>query len=147
MPLFAKPSIPPASSFLRCIYLLNPSCCHSCFSLSSLSSLRSSPRRSKRLRVSLTNSRGVESPISYLYLQSLPTAKDIPVMGPEASSEYFTIRSSIQSLNSSLYLNIGPSSEKSYLPLSFDETSNTTAWGSECDTVIIVTGSTHGRRK
>jgi hypothetical protein len=39
--------------------------------------------------------RGVQSPIFHLYLQSLPTAKSTPVMGPEATSEYFTIGSSI----------------------------------------------------
>lgn len=91
--------------------------------------------------------RGVQSPIFHLYLQSLPTAKDTPAVGPEASSEYFTIGSSIQSLNSSLYLNIGPSTGKSYLPLSFDKTSNTTAWRLEGDTVITVTESTYGRRE
>jgi hypothetical protein len=67
-------------------------------------------------------------------------------MGPEASSEYFTIGSSIQSLNSSLFLNIGPDTGKSYLPLSFDATSNTTAWGLEGDTVITTTASSYGRR-
>jgi hypothetical protein len=91
--------------------------------------------------------RGVQAPIFHLYLQSLPSAKGTPVMGPEASSEYFNIGSTIQSLNSSLYLNIGPSSGKSYLPLSLDKTSNTTAWGLEGDTVITTTASSYGRRE
>ena len=56
---------------------------------------------------------GVQSPIFHLYPQSLPSAKGILVIGPEASSEYF---------------NIGPSSGKSYLPLILDKTSNTIAW-------------------
>jgi hypothetical protein len=91
--------------------------------------------------------RGVQAPIFHLYLQSLPSDKGTPVMGPEASSEYFNIGSTIQSLNSSLYLNIGPSSGKSYLPLSLDKTSNTTAWGLEGDTVITTTASSYGRRE
>jgi hypothetical protein len=68
-------------------------------------------------------------------------------MGPEASSEYFVIGSTIQSLNSSLFLNIGPGTGKSYLPLSLDSVSNTTAWGLEGDTVITTTASSYGRRK
>ena len=91
--------------------------------------------------------RGVQSPIFHLYLQSLPSSKSTPVMGPEATSEYFTIGSTIQSVNSSLYLNIGTNAGKSYLPLTLDKASNTTAWGLEGDTVITVTGSGYGRRK
>lgn len=69
-------------------------------------------------------------------------------MGPESSSEYFNLGSTIQSLNSSLYLNIGNKVDgKSYLPLSFGATSNTTAWALEGDTVITSTGSTYGRRE
>ncbi|PVH85449.1 hypothetical protein DL98DRAFT_583546 [Cadophora sp. DSE1049] len=95
--------------------------------------------------------RGVQSPIFHLYLQTLPSSKSttspIPVMGPESSSEYFTIGSTIQGVNSSLYLNIGEKvGGKSFLPLSFGKTANTTAWGLEGDTVITVTGSTYGRR-
>jgi hypothetical protein len=91
--------------------------------------------------------RGVQSPIFHLYLQSLPTAKGTPVMGPEASSEYFNIGSTIQSLNSSLFLNIGPSTGKSYLPLSLNKTANTTAWGMEGDSIVTTTASSYGRRK
>jgi len=91
--------------------------------------------------------RGVQSPIFHLYLQSLPSAKGTPVMGPETTSEYFTIGSTIQSLNSSLFLNIGPGTGQSYLPLSLDTVSNTTAWGLEGDTVITTTASSYGRRK
>ena len=91
--------------------------------------------------------RGVQSPIFHLYLQSFPTANSTPVMGPEATSEYFTIGSSIQSLNSSLFLNIGPGTGKSYLPLSLDTVPTTTAWGLEGDTVITTAASSYGRRK
>jgi hypothetical protein len=69
-------------------------------------------------------------------------------MGPVSTSEYFNIGSSIQSLNSSMYLNIEPSvGGKSYLPLSFATVGNTSAWGLEGDTVITETGSVYGRRE
>ncbi|PMD43281.1 hypothetical protein L207DRAFT_391469, partial [Hyaloscypha variabilis F] len=90
--------------------------------------------------------RGVEAPIFHLYLQSLPTAKSTPVMGPEATGEYFVIGPTIQSLNSSLFLNIGPGTGQSYLPLSLDTVANTTAWGLEGDTVITTTASSYGRQ-
>ncbi|KAH9221120.1 hypothetical protein DL95DRAFT_455899 [Leptodontidium sp. 2 PMI_412] len=95
--------------------------------------------------------RGVQSPIFHLYLQTLPSSKTspspIPVMGPEATSEYLIISSTIQSTNTSLYLNIGGKvGGKSFLPLSFGKVANTTAWGLEGDTVITTTGSGYGRR-
>lgn len=89
--------------------------------------------------------RGVQDPIYHLYLQSLP-GDGTPVMGPEAMSEYFTIGNTIQSTNTSLYLNIGEAST-SYLPLTFDATATTTAWGLEGDTIITTNGSPYGRRK
>ncbi|KFX93677.1 hypothetical protein V490_04746 [Pseudogymnoascus sp. VKM F-3557] len=89
--------------------------------------------------------RGVQDPIFHLYLQSLP-GDGSPVMGPEATSEYFTIGDTIQSSNTSLYLNIGEAST-SYLPLSFDATATTTAWGLEGDTIITTNGSPYGRRR
>ncbi|KFY17030.1 hypothetical protein V491_05137 [Pseudogymnoascus sp. VKM F-3775] len=90
--------------------------------------------------------RGVQDPIYHLYLQSLPGNASTPVMGPEATSEYFTIGETIQSTNTSLYLNIGEAST-SYLPLSLDATATTTAWGLEGDTIITTTGSSYGRRE
>lgn len=66
-------------------------------------------------------------------------------MGPEATGEYFAIGSTIQSQNTSLYLNIGTSAA-SYLPLTFDATANTTAWGLEGDTIITEQSSSYGRR-
>lgn len=90
--------------------------------------------------------RGVQDPIYHLYLQSLPGNASTPVMGPEATSEYFTIGETIQSTNTSLFLNIGEAST-SYLPLSLDTTVTTTAWGLEGDTIITTTGSSYGRRK
>jgi hypothetical protein len=89
--------------------------------------------------------RGVEDPIFHLYLQSLPSDAGTPVMGPEATGEFFIINESIQSQNSSLYLNIGTSTA-SYLPLTLDATSNTTAWGLEGDTIITTQTSSYGRR-
>ncbi|OCL14812.1 hypothetical protein AOQ84DRAFT_425915 [Glonium stellatum] len=89
--------------------------------------------------------RGVSSPIFHLYLQALPSSASTPVLGPAASGEYFTIGSTIQSTNTSNYLNIGTAST-SYKPLSFSKTSNTTAWALEGDTIITATASTYGRQ-
>ncbi|TVY64156.1 hypothetical protein LSUE1_G009091 [Lachnellula suecica] len=89
--------------------------------------------------------RGVQDPIFHLYLQALPSNKSSPVMGPEASSEYFNIASTIQSTNSSMYLNIGTSTA-SYKPLSFGAASTGSPWALEGDTIITSTGSTFGRQ-
>jgi hypothetical protein len=89
--------------------------------------------------------RGVQDPIYHLYLQGLPSAPGTPAMGPEATGEYFVISSTIQSQNTSLYLNIGTSTA-SYLPLTFDVMANTTAWGLEGDTIITEQSSSYGRR-
>lgn len=67
------------------------------------------------------------------------------VLGPEASSEYFNIDGSIQSTNTSMYLNIGDDST-SYKTLTFEESSSTTAWGLEGDTIITTQSSSYGRR-
>ena len=90
--------------------------------------------------------RGVQAPIYHLYLQSLPSNKSVPVMGPEAAGEFFTIGSTIKSQTTNLYLNIGTGSA-SYLPLSLDATATTTAWALEGDTIITANGSKYGRRK
>jgi hypothetical protein len=70
----------------------------------------------------------------------------IPVLGPETSGEDFTIGSTIQSKQTSQYLNIVAAST-SYKPLVFEKTGSTTAWGLEGDTIITVTGSSYGRRE
>ena len=70
----------------------------------------------------------------------------IPVLGPETSGEDFTIGSTIQSKQTSQYLNIVAAST-SYKPLIFEKTASTTAWGLEGDTIITVTGSSYGRRE
>jgi hypothetical protein len=44
-----------------------------------------------------------------------------------------------------MYLNIGTSST-SYLPLYFNSTASTTAWGLEGDTIITESGSSYGRQ-
>jgi hypothetical protein len=89
--------------------------------------------------------RGVTDPIFHLYLQSHPSTPSVPVMGPEATGEFFIIGSTIQSANSSLFLNIGTNSA-SYLPLSLDAAASTTAWGLEGDTIITEGASAYGRR-
>lgn len=92
--------------------------------------------------------RGVEDPIYHLYLQALPSSPSTAVMGPEASSEYFNISDTIQSTNTSMFLNIGVGgSGVSYLPLSFDAASGASPWGLEGDTIITTEGSSYGRRK
>ncbi|KAJ3960456.1 hypothetical protein N0V92_002874 [Colletotrichum tropicale] len=90
--------------------------------------------------------RGVSDPVYHLYLQAYPKDKTVPVLGPEAAAESFNIAGSIQSANSSAYLNIG-SDTTSYKSLKFSNASETTAWGLEGDTIITTQGSTWGRRK
>ncbi|KAF2995927.1 hypothetical protein E8E14_004162 [Neopestalotiopsis sp. 37M] len=65
-------------------------------------------------------------------------------MGPESSSEYFDVNGTIESTNTTRYLNVG-SDSTSYKTLTLDEAANTTAWGLEGDTIITTTGSTWGR--
>ncbi|KAI1375992.1 hypothetical protein F4677DRAFT_445707 [Hypoxylon crocopeplum] len=89
--------------------------------------------------------RAVQSPIFHYYLQAYPQDPQIPVMGPEASSEYFNIAGTIQSTNSSLYLNIGGDST-SYKTLTFADAGSTDAWALEGDTIITSTGSSFGRQ-
>lgn len=55
----------------------------------------------------------------------------IPVMGPESDSEYFDITTSIQSTNTSLYLNIVEGDTASYKTLVFGEAGDTSGWGLE----------------
>lgn len=62
-----------------------------------------------------------------------------PVLGPEASSGYFTIGSAISldgADGSKLYLNVDESAATSYKPLTFDAVASTTDWGLEGDTII-----------
>lgn len=68
------------------------------------------------------------------------------VLGPAATSEYFNIAGSIQSTNTSLYINIG-SDSTSYKTLAFDKTATTTGWGLEGDTIITTQASSYGRRE
>lgn len=66
-------------------------------------------------------------------------------MGPETSSEYFNIGGTIQSTNSSMYLNIG-SDSTSYKTLTFAEAGSTDAWALEGDTIITSQSSSFGRQ-
>ncbi|KAI3400153.1 hypothetical protein diail_4385 [Diaporthe ilicicola] len=70
----------------------------------------------------------------------------IAVMGPESSSEYFNINGSIQSTNTSLYLNVG-SDSTSYKTLTLGSTASTSAWALEGDTIITAQSSSWGRRE
>ncbi|KAI1800153.1 hypothetical protein F4811DRAFT_557102 [Daldinia bambusicola] len=94
--------------------------------------------------------RAVQSPIFHYYLQAYPEdpstrAASIPVMGPEHSSEYFSIGGWMQSVNTSLFLNIG-NDKTSYKTLTFAEATVTDAWGLEGDTIITSQGSNYGRQ-
>ena len=68
-----------------------------------------------------------------------PRAGGKPVLGPESSSGYFTIGSTISldgADGSKLYLNVAEGAATSYKPLTFDAAASTTDWGLEGDTII-----------
>ncbi|KAI0630393.1 hypothetical protein C8Q77DRAFT_1280451 [Trametes polyzona] len=80
--------------------------------------------------------RADQPPVYHFYLQN---DGGKPVLGPESSSGYFTIGSTISldgADGSKLYLNIDEGAATSYKPLSFDTTASTTDWGLEGDTII-----------
>jgi hypothetical protein len=89
--------------------------------------------------------RGVRDPIYHLYLQASSTSPSVPVLGPEASGDEFTIGGTIQSRKTAQYLNI-QNATTSYKPLKWEAAASTTAWGLEGDTIITVQGSSYGRR-
>ncbi|KAJ8468915.1 hypothetical protein ONZ45_g17069 [Pleurotus djamor] len=81
--------------------------------------------------------RTVENPVYHFYLQN---NGGVPALGPESSSGYFTLGSSISLNNadgSNLFLNINQTST-SYKPLTLGTTATTTNWGLEGDTIITV---------
>lgn len=87
--------------------------------------------------------RGVTSPVFHLYLQNY---KDQPVLGPESSSGYFIIGSTIQLTSTPpLYLNVG-NATTSYKPLFFNTTAAFSGWALEGDTIITGQKSTYGRQ-
>ncbi|KAF8585978.1 carbohydrate-binding module family 1 protein [Ramaria rubella] len=76
-----------------------------------------------------------QDPAYHLYLQDIGGT---PVLGPEASSGYFTIGSTI-SLNvngTTLFLNVDEGATTDYKPLTLDATATTTTWGLSGDTII-----------
>ena len=61
------------------------------------------------------------------------------MLGPESSSGYFTIGSTISlsgADGSKLFLNLNSSAPTSYKPLTLDAVATTTTWGLEGDTII-----------
>lgn len=90
--------------------------------------------------------RGVRDPIYHLYLQAHPEDPTRVVLGPEDMADTFEIGGTIQSTNSSMFVNIADDST-SYKALSLGETAETTGWGLEGDTIITTTSSSYGRRK
>lgn len=113
-------------------------------------------------------------PIYHLYLQAHPTNGKIPgmllyflsvffalicycfasltapqkaslaVLGPEATSERFDIPTTIRSVNTTMYLNVGTEST-SYKSLTFGTTASTDSWGLEGDAIMTKPGSALGR--
>jgi len=80
--------------------------------------------------------RSDQDPAFHFYLQNNDGS---PILGPESSSGYFTIGSTISLSNGTgegLYLNVVESVSTSYKPLTFNTTANTTDWGLEGDTII-----------
>ncbi|KAJ0120332.1 hypothetical protein J7T55_001190 [Diaporthe amygdali] len=77
-------------------------------------------------------------------LSTILAAASIAVMGPESSSQFFNINGSIQSTNTSLYLNVG-SDSTSYKTLTFGTAASTSAWALEGDTIITAQSSSWGR--
>lgn len=71
-----------------------------------------------------------KSQAQHVKLTAILRAAEIPVMGPEASSEYFNIGGWLQSMNTSLFLNIG-NDQTSYKTLTFAEATVTDAWALE----------------
>ncbi|KAL1760587.1 hypothetical protein FB107DRAFT_256120 [Schizophyllum commune] len=82
--------------------------------------------------------RAVQDPVFHFYLQN---NAGTPMLGPESSSGYFTLGSTIalnsDSSASPLYLNVNSSVSTSYQPLTLDATASTTNWGLEGDTIIL----------
>ncbi|THH09355.1 hypothetical protein EW145_g2066 [Phellinidium pouzarii] len=76
-----------------------------------------------------------QDPVYHFYIQSTPL-DGAPVLGPEASSGYFNIGSTIQDSNSSLFLNIDMSATTSFKPLTLDTTALTTSWAMSGDTIV-----------
>ncbi|KXJ96061.1 hypothetical protein Micbo1qcDRAFT_217854 [Microdochium bolleyi] len=89
--------------------------------------------------------RGVTDPVYHFYLQAYPKDKTIAVLGPESGSEYFDVAATIQSANTTRFLNVGGDST-SYKALTFNSTATTKAWGLEGDTIITTQGSSWGRQ-
>ncbi|QKX62083.1 uncharacterized protein TRUGW13939_09239, partial [Talaromyces rugulosus] len=94
--------------------------------------------------------RSVSDPIVHYYLQTDPNDSTKPVLGPEDGAEYYTIYSdgTMQSANTSAWVNIAPlnSTTSSYKPLVLGQTSNSSAWGLEGDTVETIETSQWGRQ-
>ncbi|KAI0743572.1 hypothetical protein C8Q80DRAFT_1107408 [Daedaleopsis nitida] len=91
--------------------------------------------------------RAVEAPVFHFYLQNKGMSLRFlaaalggkPVLGPEASSGYFTIGPSISLNNadgSKVFLNLNSTATTSYKPLTLDAVALTTTWGLEGDTII-----------
>lgn len=88
--------------------------------------------------------RSDQDPVYHWYLQGYPGNASLAVLGPVNSSEYFNIDGTIQSVNTSLYLNIG-SDSTSYKTLTFGAAANFDDWDLEGDTIATESSSSIGR--
>lgn len=78
-----------------------------------------------------------QDPVYHLYLQDVDGQ---PILGPEASSGYFTITNTVQ-LNSAtggqpLFFNVNMTETTSYKSVSLDSTATTTDWTMSGDTIV-----------
>ncbi|KIJ49455.1 carbohydrate-binding module family 1 protein [Sphaerobolus stellatus SS14] len=77
-----------------------------------------------------------QDPAYHLYLQNIGGT---PTLGPEASSGYFTIGSTIALNNadgSQLFFNVNANATTAWKPVTFDKTATTTTWSLSGDTII-----------
>lgn len=77
-----------------------------------------------------------QDPVYHLYLQAIGGA---PMLGPESSSGYFTIGSTVALNNfngTELYLNVNTTVSTSYKPLTLGSTATTTNWSLSGDTIV-----------
>ncbi|KAF3760741.1 hypothetical protein M406DRAFT_73207 [Cryphonectria parasitica EP155] len=89
--------------------------------------------------------RSVEDPILHYYLQAYSGNNTLATVGPETTSEYFTVNGTIQSTNSSLYLNVG-NDTTSYKTLTFGAAATMSEWTLEGDTIVTAETSIYGRQ-
>ncbi|KAK3381289.1 hypothetical protein B0H63DRAFT_450646 [Podospora didyma] len=85
-------------------------------------------------------------------LLSTADAKPERIRSDQSPTFHYTLQTypknsnTIQSTNTSLFMNIAASESTSYKTVTFDKTATTTAWGLEGDTIITTRSSGFGRQ-